>query len=104
MSLGHWDPTIGVLFIDFYYYYLFTLFIKISSISNLSLSSHSRMIASEYPVLNFFARMHACMKAENTLIFFPMIRKTKVILPKSLFSARLMHRIVHLMRMKGVDR
>lgn len=51
------------------------------------------MTTSEYPVLNFFACMHVCMKAEGTLIFFPRIRETKVIAPLTLIYARLMHRI-----------
>lgn len=58
-----------------------------------SLSAHSGMTTSEYPVLNFFACMHVCTKAEGTLIFFPRTRETKVIAPHPLIYARLMHRI-----------
>lgn len=87
MSLGHCDPTIGVLFIDFFSLFIYVILYIKNSILNLSLSSHDGMITSDYPVLNFFACMCSCTKAENTFIFFPMIRETKVRAPqKSNFS------------------
>lgn len=61
----------------FFFIYLLVILINII-ILNSSLSVHSRMITSEWPMPNFIA----CMREGKKYIFFPMMGETKVIAPQ----------------------